>query len=158
MLLNRAALSPLGGARSSLRAPLFRYPPNADTKTSTLSVALNHPICALECTKTSASRPRLVRILALFAHSSCTRYQCTSFKEFSRLEMIRTTGPFQNIEAVASFQCVPAGYRMAGGSWGNAIPLGSASRSFDDYQQTGRNRITSCLSNHSESLCSLSTD
>src|SRR5258705_12829602 len=38
--------------------------------------------------------------------------QCRSFKEFSRLGTIRTTGPFQNTEAGASFQCLPAGYRI----------------------------------------------
>src|SRR5260370_23070877 len=40
-------------------------------------------------------------------------YQCFSFKEFSRLGAIRTTGPFQNAEAGASFQYAPAGYRIA---------------------------------------------
>ena len=58
----------------------------------------------------------LCRIPALVTRSSCTRYQGTSFKEFSRLGMIRTTGPFQNTEAGASFQCMPAGYHLVSGS------------------------------------------
>jgi hypothetical protein len=43
--------------------------------------------------------------------SNC--YLRTSLSEFSRLGMMRTTGPFQNKEAGASFQCVPAGYKIA---------------------------------------------
>src|SRR5258706_8987149 len=40
-------------------------------------------------------------------------YQCIPFKEFSRLVIIRTSGPFQNTETGTSFQCEPAGYRIA---------------------------------------------
>jgi len=51
--------------------------------------------------------------MAIATHSSCIRCQCTSFKEFSRLGTMRTTGPFQNTEAGASCQCAPAGNKIA---------------------------------------------
>jgi hypothetical protein len=41
------------------------------------------------------------------------RYLRASFSAFSRPGTMRTTGPFQNKEAGASFQCAPTGYKIA---------------------------------------------